>query len=67
MTVLSEPASECGASESVASTSKAADDPKAKLTRPKHLDLLPPAPKKDGKRVNQVVVVVILCIKYILL
>ncbi|XP_061382176.1 capon-like protein isoform X1 [Danaus plexippus] len=49
-----EPASECGASESVASTSKAADDPKAKLTRPKHLDLLPPAPKKDGKRVNQV-------------
>ncbi|XP_032527202.2 capon-like protein isoform X2 [Danaus plexippus] len=48
-----EPASECGASESVASTSKAADDPKAKLTRPKHLDLLPPAPKKDGKRVNQ--------------
>nr|XP_032527205.1 carboxyl-terminal PDZ ligand of neuronal nitric oxide synthase protein isoform X3 [Danaus plexippus plexippus] len=48
-----EPASECGASESVASTSKAADDPKAKPTRPKQLDLLPPAPKKDGKRVNQ--------------
>ncbi|XP_026500864.1 capon-like protein isoform X1 [Vanessa tameamea] len=47
-----EPVSECGASEScAASTSK--EEPKNNQNRPKHLDLLPPPPRKEGKRMSQ--------------
>ncbi|XP_047543855.1 capon-like protein isoform X2 [Vanessa atalanta] len=47
-----EPVSECGASEScAASTSK--EEPKNIQNRPKHLDLLPPPPRKEGKRMSQ--------------
>ncbi|XP_052752505.1 carboxyl-terminal PDZ ligand of neuronal nitric oxide synthase protein isoform X3 [Galleria mellonella] len=53
-----EAVSECGASEScAASTSKVAADEGAvggeDQTRPTHLDLLPPPPRKDGKRSPQ--------------
>ncbi|CAH2103890.1 unnamed protein product [Euphydryas editha] len=47
-----EPVSECGASEScAASTSK--EEPKTAQNRPNHLDLLPPPPRKEGKRTSQ--------------
>ncbi|XP_059054477.1 dystrophin-like protein 1 [Achroia grisella] len=52
-----EAASDCGASEScAASTSKAADEGAVGgdvPTRPTHLDLLPPPPRKEGKRSPQ--------------
>lgn len=52
---MTEAASECGASESgAASTSKVAVEEGAvggeEPSRPKHLELLPPPPRKDGKR-----------------
>ncbi|CAH0703450.1 unnamed protein product [Spodoptera exigua] len=57
MAASKEPASECGASESAASTTKVVIEEGAvggREERPKHLDLLPPPPRKEGKRTQRI-------------
>lgn len=54
-----EAASDCGASEGAASTTKVVVEEGAvggREERPKHLDLLPPPPRKEGKRSPQVII-----------
>nr|XP_021196378.2 capon-like protein isoform X1 [Helicoverpa armigera] len=53
MAASKEAASECGASDAAASTTKVVIEEGAvggREERPKHLDLLPPPPRKEGKR-----------------
>lgn len=51
---LSEVASECGASEAASASAPVVEEPvpcvKEETVRPTHLDLLPPPPRKEGKR-----------------
>ncbi|PZC73365.1 hypothetical protein B5X24_HaOG209653 [Helicoverpa armigera] len=57
MAASKEAASECGASDAAASTTKVVIEEGAvggREERPKHLDLLPPPPRKEGKRSVQV-------------
>ncbi|XP_022834328.1 dystrophin-like protein 1 isoform X1 [Spodoptera litura] len=56
MAASKEPASECGASEGAASTTKVVIEEGAvggREERPKTLDLLPPPPRKEGKRTQR--------------